>query len=417
VLSEAPYTGASFLGYVGGIVGSRDVKPVSLLSYTLLVMTITHVLTHAFQGVHTSLFSLLREEFDISLTQLGIIAAIPPLCQALLAIPTGLLSDRIGAKKMLVASFLVATIGAVLASQIINLSTFIIAISLVYVNTTIYHPASYSYTTNLFRAADRSKALGVHDAGGTLGHGLGPLTVSLVIGVLGLAWRNVYLLLIGPMLVGLVMVLTLRDMDGKIHDDHASLSEHAVAPTDRFLTSNLVLFLVFSGLRMMAGSMISTFLVLYLQDVRQLTIALAAFVSSSRTLLGFVAAPLGGYMAARYGEKRWLFNLLVASYILLGLALFQPEVTGFIVFYVASGFCGTLVMAARSSIMAQLTPRRRRGLGYALYFLPGSIMGAVAPIVAGYIAASFGFNAVFAISLAISAIALMILKLAVHIDE
>lgn len=377
-------------------------------------MTVTHVLTHAFQGIHTSIFSLLREEFDISLTQLGIIAAIPPLCQALLAIPTGLLSDRIGAKKMLIASFLVATIGAILASQTINLFTFIIAISLVYVNTTIYHPASYSYTTNLFRPSDRSKALGIHGAGGTLGHGLGPLTVSLVIGVLGLAWRNVYLLLTGPMFAALALVLTLKETKTTF-DDESRPSVNMDSSPDRFLTSNLVMFLVFSGLRMMAGSMISTFLVLYLQDVRQLSIAVASFVSSSRTLLGFVAAPLGGYLAARYGEKRWLFNLLVVSYVLLSIALVQPEVTGFIAFYIASGFCGTLVMAARSSIMAQLTPRRRRGLGYALYFLPGSIMGAVAPIVAGYVAASFGFNAVFMISLMISAIALIILKLAVHI--
>jgi MFS family permease len=400
--------------YVDGTVDNRDITPISLLSYTLLIMTVTHVLTHAFQGIHTSIFSLLREEFDISLTQLGIIAAIPPLCQALLAIPTGLLSDRIGAKKMLIASFVVATIGAILASQTINLFTFIIAISLVYVNTTIYHPASYSYTTNLFRPSDRSKALGIHGAGGTLGHGLGPLAVSLVIGVLGLAWRNVYLLLTGPMFAALAMVLTLKETKTTF-DDESRPSVNMDSSPDRFLTSNLVMFLVFSGLRMMAGSMISTFLVLYLQDVRQLSIAVASFVSSSRTLLGFVAAPLGGYLAARYGEKRWLFNLLVVSYVLLSIALVQPEVTGFIAFYIASGFCGTLVMAARSSIMAQLTPRRRRGLGYALYFLPGSIMGAVAPIVAGYVAASFGFNAVFMISLMISAIALIILKLAVHI--
>jgi MFS family permease len=397
-------------------VDSRDVQPVSLLSYTLLVLTLTHTLTHAFQGIHTSIFSLLREEFQISLTQLGLIAAIPPLCQAGLAIPTGLLSDRIGAKTMLVVSFLVATIGAILASQTINLFTFIIAISLVYVNTTIYHPASYSMTTTLFRAADRAKALGVHGAGGTLGHGLGALTVSLVIGLLGFAWRNVYLLLTAPMLLGLVLVLTLRVPEETRRDDPAPSATRAPGPPDRFLTSNLVLFLVFAGLRMMAGSMISTFLVLYLQDVRHLSLALASFVSASQTWLGFAAAPLGGYMAARFGEKRWLFNVLVVSYGLLGFALLQPNVAGFVVCYVASGFCGTLVMAARSSIMAQLTPRHRRGLGYALYFLPGSIMGAVAPIVAGYIAASLGFTAVFMVSLAISAIALAILKLAVHID-
>jgi len=60
-------------------------------------MSFTHALTHIFGGVHTSIFSILRAEFGLSLQQLGIIAAIPPLCQTLLTIPTGLLSDRYGA--------------------------------------------------------------------------------------------------------------------------------------------------------------------------------------------------------------------------------------------------------------------------------------------------------------------------------
>jgi len=123
---------------------SKGDKAATIFSYGLLVMTLTHVLTHVFGGIHTAVFSVLRDEFSLTLQQLGIIAAIPPLCQALLAIPTGLLSDRIGSKKMIVISFAVATLGALLASQAVNPLIFIVAISLVYVNTTIYHPASYS---------------------------------------------------------------------------------------------------------------------------------------------------------------------------------------------------------------------------------------------------------------------------------
>jgi hypothetical protein len=40
---------------------------------------------------------------------------------------------------------------------------------------------------------------------------------------------------------------------------------------------------------------------------------------------------------------------------------------GFILLYIASGFCNTLVMANRSSIIVRLSPKRHRGLGYALY--------------------------------------------------
>jgi len=87
---------------------NTDQKSASILSYGLLAMTVTHTLTHVFQQIHLALFPTIRNEFNLSLQQLGIIAAIPPLCQALLSIPTGLLSDRFGSKKMILVSLFVA---------------------------------------------------------------------------------------------------------------------------------------------------------------------------------------------------------------------------------------------------------------------------------------------------------------------
>jgi len=86
-------------------------KSASIISYGLLVMTLTHTLTHAFQMMHTTLFPVLQDEFRLNYQQLGLIAAIPPLCQALLSIPTGLLSDRFGSKKMIIVSIVVACAG------------------------------------------------------------------------------------------------------------------------------------------------------------------------------------------------------------------------------------------------------------------------------------------------------------------
>ncbi len=146
--------------------GEKAKKAVSFINYGLIVMTVTHVLTHVFGGIHPAIFSILREEFSLSLQQLGIIAAIPPLLQALVSIPTGLLSDKFGSKRMVLVSLVVALLGALLASQTTNPLMFIVAISIVYLNTTIYHPASYSYTSNLFEGKDRPKALGLHGAGG-----------------------------------------------------------------------------------------------------------------------------------------------------------------------------------------------------------------------------------------------------------
>jgi len=393
----------------------KSKKATSLLSYGLIVMTVTHTLTHVFGGIHPAIFSILREEFSLSLRQLGIIAAIPPLLQALLSIPTGLLSDRIGSKKMVMLSLVVAILGAVLASQTTSPLMFIVAISLVYLNTTIYHPASYSFTSRLFTDENRPKALGLHGAGGTLGHAIGPLSVSILIGLLAFEWRQVYLLLAAPLLIGIIMVFFLKE-EAPEKEGEEDPAVEAATDVRSILSFSMVMFLAYSALRMMGGSMISTFIVLYLQDVKHLDLAAASFIASGTMLLGFLAAPIGGFMAARFGEKKWILASFSLGSLLLAASIFSRNVTIFAIFYIGYGFCNTLGMAARSSIMAMLSPSGQRGLGYALFFLPGSIMGAVAPVVAGFVAENYGFTTIFYISLGIYVVALGILKFMVRID-
>jgi MFS family permease len=390
-------------------------KATSILSYGLIVMTVTHTLTHVFGGIHPAIFSILREEFSLSLRQLGIIAAIPPLLQALLSIPTGFLSDKIGSKKMVMLSLIVAILGAVLASQTTSPLMFIVAISLVYLNTTIYHPASYSFTSRLFIDENRPKALGLHGAGGTLGHAMGPLSVSILIGLLALEWRQVYLLLAAPLLIGIIMVFFLKE---KAQEKGREEDPAVEATTDvrSILSFSMVMFLAYSALRMMGGSMISNFIVLYLQDVKHVDLAAASFIASGTMLLGFIAAPIGGFMAARFGEKKWILASFSLGSLLLAASIFSRNVTIFAILYIGYGFCNTLGMAARSSIMAMLSPSGQRGLGYALFFLPGSIMGALAPVIAGFVAENYGFTTIFYISLGIYVVALGILKFMVRID-
>jgi len=386
----------------------------SLLNYGLIVMTVTHVLTHVFGGIHTAIFSILRDEFNLTLQQLGLIAAIPPLVQALFAIPTGLLSDRFGSKRMVLVSFFIAILGALLASQAFNPLVLVVAVSLVYLNTTIYHPASYSFTTKLFRARNRPKAMGLHGAGGTLGHAAGPLMVSVFIGLLAWQWRQVYLFLAFPMVLGIIMVLFLRNETMKeVKVNSAKFEENG--DSSRLFTASLVMFLAFSSLRMMGSSMIGSFLVLYLQDIRGLTITYASLVASTTTLTGIIAAPIGGYMAARLGEKKWILMSFGAGWIFLALSMLLPNIIWFTGLYVAYGFCNTMSMAARSSIMARLTPSRQRGLGYALFFLPGSVMGAIAPIIAGLLAQSYGFNAIFYSALVLYVVSLAVLEFRVEV--
>jgi FSR family fosmidomycin resistance protein-like MFS transporter len=388
----------------------------SIISYGLLVMTATHTLTHVFTRVHTTLFPILKDEFSLSLQQLGIIAAIPPLCQAILCIPTGLLSDKIGSKKMILISLAASTLGAIFAARALNPTMLIVAVSLLYLNTTIYHPAAYSFVTRLFRPNDRLRALGIHGAGGTLGVAVGPISISIIMGLLALGWRTVYFFWLFPLLLGIMATLRITSEPQEDVPDDSSSAENPT-PATSLLSASLIMFLVFVGVRMVATSMSQSFIALYLVDSRGLSESLSSFLIGSTTLVGIVAAPLGGFLAVRFGEKRWLLIVLTLAYACFGLAFLVPTNGGFIALYLAYGFLNVLGMAANSAIMAKLTPGKQRGLGYALFFLPGSIMGAVAPVIAASIAEAFTLSSIFYASTAVFFLSLGVLKFGVRVQS
>jgi MFS family permease len=388
----------------------------TILTYGLIVMTVTHTLTHVFQRMPSALFPTLMKptEFSLTLQQVGIIAAIPPLCSALLSIPMGLLSDRYGAKRMVFISMMVSAVGCLIAGQSRNLLMFILAISLLSINTTIYHPAAYSFTTKLVNPRNRPRALGIHGAGGTLGMSIGPISLSILMGLLAFKWRQVYLFWLIPLILGALAVLRIQSEPVEDAHDETDLK---VEPESRkaasLLTMSLLMFLSFVGVNTIGRSMVASFLPIYMVNIKGLSDSLSTLVYGSNTLMGIVAAPLGGAFAARFGEKRWLLAVLFLSYASLALAFLMPNDVAFIAFYLLSGFFNFLGMAANSSIVAGLSSSRQRGLGYALYFLPGSVMGAVAPVIGAYIGDAFGIITIFYASLFVYFAGLLVLQFGV----
>ncbi len=85
-------------------------------------------------------------------------------------------------------------------------------------------------------------------------------------------------------------------------------------------------------------------------------------------------------------------------------------------FYIGYGLFFFMGMASNSAIMAKLSPSGQRGMGFALYFLPGSIMGAIAPMIAAFIADTFGMYNVFMACIGVYFLAIVVLQFGVKVD-
>ena len=388
----------------------KPTNPNKMLGYGLFLMTLTHVLTHVFGPLFTASFPLIRDEFSLSIPQLGLIAAIPPLIQTLLSIPAGMLTDKLGSKKMLFASLFFALAGSLLAAISANPLMLVVAVSLVQLNTTIYHPASYSYVTRKFNRGDRPKALGIHGAGGTFGMALGPLTLGLFLGSMGLGWRAVYMFWAIPLLVGTFLSLKLESDVTNSSDENGLNSEPVEAgEATSLLTKSLAIFLIYMCIRTVGMSMVGTFMPLYIVDVKNFTAVEMNYIYGIAGMTGLLSAPIGGVLASKFGSKNWLAASIGMMVVLLGFVAIMPGGILFIVVYIIYRFSQTLGMAGRSNLVAKLTPAGQRGVGYALLFLPGSIMGAISPMIAAYIIENFGINFLFPLSIGIYIISLSIL--------
>ena len=385
------------------------------MTYGLFVMVLTHTLTHTFQNIHTSLFPVLKKEFNLSYYELAFIAAIPPLCQTILSIPAGMLSDRFGTKKMILVSQLIACSGSVVAGLTLNPWMLIAAVSLLYLNTTFYHPPSYSYVTKMFKPEDRSKALGLHGAGGTLGMAIGPLSISILMGYFAFQWRQVYLFWFIPLLIGTFLILRLNAEPSEALKPKAK-EEVPPGETKTVMSKSMLLFFLFNAVKTLGTVMVSGFLSIYLVQSQGWSVGDAALVISASSMMGIFAAPLGGYFADKVGEKKWTVFTTSACAISFGIAFLIPGGAAFTAFYLGYGFFNLLSMASNSSLTAKLSPPRQRGLGFALYFLPGSIMGVLAPMVSAFIASTYGLLPVFFVATAVLFISVPVLQFGVKID-
>lgn len=378
-------------------------------------MVLIHALVHAAGNIRSAIFPILQEEFSLSNQQVGLIVAIPSLCQLLFSVPTGVLSDRFGAKKLITLSIIMATAGAFLGSVSMNPWMYIVATTLLTLNSTVYHPPSQSYVSNITRPKDRSRALGIWHAGGTTGVSLGPLSVTILMGIFAFQWRQIYRFWVLPILFGLVALYFVKPPAEMVKKEVKEDWDEGDT-VETLLNTNMMFLLLSGTIRRFGGGLTTGFLQIWLAKSQGWTISQIGMMLGVSSLMGIIASPLGGELASRFGEKRWLVGTLLASYTCFMLAIVLKGFWPFMLFYLAQRFFGILGMPANMTLTSKLSPPKQRGIGFALSSIPENVIRPLASIVAAYIADYYGLYPIFIATVVIYYLGLGVLQLGVKMD-
>ncbi|MGH7247435.1 MAG: MFS transporter, partial [Pseudomonadota bacterium] len=175
---------------------------------TVLVAAGAHALHDGYTDLIYIMLPLWQADFGLTYAALGALRSVFVGALALLQIPAGLLSERLGAAAVLAVGTALAGLGYCFAGISAGFAMLLGALVLGGVGASTQHPIASSLVARAFVGPRSLKAFGMYNFSGDLGKMTLPATLSLML--LALGWRPALALLgsVGPAAAVLIFLLT-----------------------------------------------------------------------------------------------------------------------------------------------------------------------------------------------------------------
>jgi FSR family fosmidomycin resistance protein-like MFS transporter len=356
---------------------------------TLFFLGSTHFMIHVFSQILPAVLPVIRQEAGLSIHQAGLLVSIPLLVQVALYLPVGAASDRRGAY-VLGLSFVAAAAGAVLITLARGFSVLVVGFALIALGSTMYHPPALKATSRV--SGDRlGTAMGVQNAGGSLGYSAGPIILGLLLPIVG--WRaSIYLWL--PLVLG----AALYSYRYFTRLEPSTVGRQGWGGLRASLSVRLLATMIAGAFTDLTFVNVSTYITTYFTEVRGATAATSSIVFGLGPFLGIAGSVLGGWLGDRVGRRAgftaYCIGMLVTVYMIpmaSSMALASCLFIGWRALYSAT-------MPLVNSLISLNSDMENRSLCFSVYFIVSSLMSAAAPLLASYLIEGWGLSMVFALS-------------------
>ena len=350
----------------------------------LYFASFSHTITHAMTLTLAPLLPLIRSELDLTNAETASFAFISFLMYGALALPSGLISDRIGSLKVIrlgLVLFLVSITGIYLST---GPFTLWISLLILGMGAGTYHPAGLSLVSRLY-PKDMGKAMGFNGLLGNVGEASSPI-IAAAVGVY-VGWKYPYLLWGVPILVVLFISLSLQDSNIKDHVKEEGKDNYSYIKETRKLISKdfllYILILLFRGL-FYTGTVL--LLTTFAKDVLSIKVLIGGLITTILIVSGMPGQILGGKISDKLGYKKPLLAFTAISSICIALIANTSSAIIFVIFSILMGFSYFAAQPAQNMLTASMGSTKIRGLLYGFSSLCIFGFGSFAVSVGGYIA-------------------------------
>ena len=320
--------------------------------YSMLVIcSVSHFLNDMIQSIIPSIYPILKDKFDFTFMQIGIITLVFQMASSILQPFTGLYADKRPQPYALSVGMCFTLVGLLLLAFAGNYLLILMAATVVGLGSAVFHPTA-SRVAQMASGGKKSLAQSIFQVGGNGGSAVGPLLAALIIlpyGQHAIAWFALAALLAAVIMIRLGAWYKARLAYVVNHPQRQPLLNHNISRRAKYGALVILILLVFS--KYFYAACITSYFTFFLIDKFGVSVAASQiylFVFLAAFAIGTVA---GGMLGDRFGRKYVIwFSILGAAPFAIALPFVNLTWT-----IICCFFSGLIIASAFSSIVVYAT--------------------------------------------------------------
>lgn len=317
----------------------------------LIICGISHFLNDMIQSIIPSIYPILKDKFDFSFAQIGIITLIFQMTSSILQPFTGLYADKHPRPYALSIGMCFTLVGLLVLAFAENYLLILLSVSVVGLGSSIFHPTA-SRVAQLASGGKKSLAQSIFQVGGNGGSALGPLLAAAII--LPFGQHSISFFALAALLAAIIMIrlgswYKARMAYATKHPQKTVGINTNISKRAKYGALAILIMLVFS--KYFYTSCITSYFTFFLIDKFGISVGasqLCLFVFLAAFAIGTVA---GGLLGDKFGRKYVIWFSILGS---APFALIMPYAN-----FAWTIFCtflsGLIIASAFSSIVVYAT--------------------------------------------------------------
>ena len=349
---------------------------------------LAHASSHFFHLVLPPLFPILKQEFDVSYAQLGLLPGLFFAASGVMQIISGFLVDQFGARRVLLAGLVLLSIGMLLCGLV---SEFWMLIPLAVVGgigNSVFHPADLAILTDKISRPRLGRAYGIHALSGNIGWAAAPVFIMTVVQFSD--WRTA-LVLAGCVGFAVLLVLLLSGTELVESARHAASTrrpEVTAGENVRMLLSPTVVscFLYFTFLST-ALIGIQTFGVTAMVQIYSVPLTLATTGLTLFLVASGVGVVCGGF-AADWTDRHDVITMLgmtLGAIIFFVIGSSSISSSMLIPALIIAGFVAGTTTPSRDMLVRKVTPEGASGRVFGFVYSGLDLGSCLIPLILGWV--------------------------------